>query len=116
MCLDCDLAFFIISLRVSTQQYALPNFCKNISLAVLIGSKVHSYTMSMQSDMCLYTHTLYYKNTNWDSSECCMKKKNLFARNFGHTYHKFASTALDQWFSMWATVSKFLRGHRKMTL
>jgi hypothetical protein len=35
------------------------DLCKNVSLAVLFGSNDNSYTISTQSDMCLYTHTLY---------------------------------------------------------
>ena len=80
LCLDCDFAFFIISILIYTQQYALPNFCKNISLAVLFGSNDNSYTISAHSVTYLYTHTLYNINTNWDSSECCMKNKSFHVK------------------------------------
>jgi len=36
-----------------------PDLCKNVSLAVLFGSKGNSYTVSTQSDICIYTHILH---------------------------------------------------------
>jgi len=40
-----------------------PNLCKNVSLAVLFGSNGNSYTISMQSDICIYTHVIHYIQT-----------------------------------------------------
>jgi len=33
--------------------------CKNVSLAVLFGSKDNSFTICAQSDMCIYTVYIY---------------------------------------------------------
>jgi len=35
------------------------NLCKNDSLAVLFGRNNNTYTVCMQSDMCVYTYILH---------------------------------------------------------
>jgi hypothetical protein len=35
-----------------------PDLCKNVSLAVLLGSNDNSYTVSAQSNTCIYTYFL----------------------------------------------------------
>jgi len=36
-----------------------PNLYENVTLAVLFGSNSNSYTISTQSDMCIYAHILH---------------------------------------------------------
>ena len=40
-----------------------PDLWKNMSLAVLFFSNGNSYTVSTQSDMCIYTHIFYHLET-----------------------------------------------------
>jgi hypothetical protein len=68
----------VLMIRVLSTLRTAPGLCKIASPAVLFGSNDNSYTVSAQSDMCIYTHILYHKETlvgekkikNWDSSEC----------------------------------------------
>jgi len=55
----------------------------------------------MQSDMCINTHTLQYRDTvqskeikKWDSSEHSVQRKSS-ACHFGHAHHMFGSRSLD---------------------
>jgi len=43
-------------INIQSRLGSAPNFCRNVSFAVLFGSNGNSYTFSMQSDVC--------KNTN----------------------------------------------------
>jgi len=61
-----------------------PNLCKNVSLAVLFGSKCNSHAIPTQSDMCIYTHVLHNTETlvgqeklkkKWDNSRIARAKE-----------------------------------------
>jgi hypothetical protein len=65
-------------------RHTAPDFCKNVSLAVLFGSNGNIYTIYTQSDMCIYSHvrdiqTLVgqKKLKNWDSSEWRVQRKSF---------------------------------------
>jgi len=52
-----------------------PDLCKNASLAVLFGSNGNSYTISTQSDICIYTYSSQHRDASgakeikiWDSN------------------------------------------------
>lgn len=62
------------------------DLCKNVSLAVLFGSNINSYTISTQSDMCICTRIPHnvetlvgqkIKKKNWDSNECRVPRKSF---------------------------------------
>jgi transcriptional regulatory protein LevR len=65
-------------INIQSTLRAVPDFNKNVSLAVLLGSNGNSYTISKQSDMCMYTHVLHNierlvaqkKSKYRESSEC----------------------------------------------
>ena len=61
-----------------------PNFCKNVSLAVLFGSDSNSYTIHTQSYLCIYTYSLQYRDAGrakkmkkMDSSKCRVPRKSF---------------------------------------
>jgi len=64
-----------------------PGLCKNVSLAVLFGSNINSYTSSKQTEMCTYTYThmctvhrRYSSKRNiktWDSSKIRAPRKSF---------------------------------------
>jgi len=72
-----------------------PALCKNVSLAVLLGSNGNSYTISTQPDMCICTHYSHYRDAgrakeikNLDSSKCRMPRN-------PPACHRFASPASE---------------------
>ena len=46
-------------INIQSTLHTVPTWYKNISLAVLFGSNGNSYSISMQSVMCTYTHILH---------------------------------------------------------
>jgi len=43
-------------INVQSTLRTAPDLCRNVSAAVSFGSNGNSYTISTQSDMCIYTH------------------------------------------------------------
>ena len=46
-------------LSIQSTLYTAPDLCKNVSLAALFDSNGNSYTVSTESNMCLYTHIFH---------------------------------------------------------
>ena len=70
-------------INIQSTLHTVLGLCKNDSLAVLFGRNNNSYTVSMQSAMCVDMYTSQYRDAclakgitkNYDSSECCTPRK-----------------------------------------
>jgi len=43
-------------INIQSTLYTTPDLCKDVSLAILFGSNGKLYTLSMQADICIFTH------------------------------------------------------------
>jgi len=77
-----------------------PNWCKNVSLAVLFGMNGNSYTVSIKSDMCAYVYTCSSQYRDAGRKKQINKigttlnaacQGNLSTCHFEHAYHGFCS-------------------------
>jgi hypothetical protein len=48
-------------INIQSTLHTTPDLCKNVAFAVLFGSSCNSYTVSMQSEICIYTHFSQYR-------------------------------------------------------
>jgi hypothetical protein len=73
-------------INIQSKLDTTPDFCKNVSLAVLFGSNSNSFTISTQSDMCVYSFTFFTKLRRagrakeikyYGSSECRVPRKSF---------------------------------------
>jgi len=89
------------TLRIAT------DLCKNVSLAALFGSNVNSYTVSMHSDVWIYTHVVHnietlvgqakYKRNGIAMNAAC--QGNLSVWSVGHASRWFVNLGEGQWLS-----------------
>ena len=78
-----------------------PDWCKNISFAVLFGSNCTSYAASTQSGVCVCVCVCVHIIHNMEKLVRQNKLKRIgtalnAACHFGHTCHRFVSPWLDQ--------------------
>jgi hypothetical protein len=60
MCLPSDRQAGTRMMNIQSILCKPPDLCKNVSLAVLIGSSGYSYKISMPSDICIYLLLLLF--------------------------------------------------------
>jgi hypothetical protein len=76
-------------INIQSTLHITPDLCKNVSHAVSFGSNSNSYTVSMQSGMCIYTRILVgqkkLRRIGTVVNATC---------HFGHTCHRFATLAI----------------------
>jgi hypothetical protein len=67
------------------------DLCTYVSITVLFGSNGNSYTVSTESDVCLYTHILHNIETLVGQKKLKIGTEVNAACHFGHECHWFVS-------------------------